>query len=71
MSSTRLSTPKSVNACAGMGGDAREDVCQPSLRIEPFVFAVYAAQRGRGSRPTHQGRRFRCGLSSIDTPAVS
>ena len=45
MSSTRLSTPKSVNACAGMGGDAREDVGQPGLRIEPFIFAVYAAQR--------------------------
>jgi hypothetical protein len=29
MSSTRLSAPKSVNACAGMGGDAREDVGQP------------------------------------------
>ena len=41
MSSTRLSTPKSVNACAGMGGDAREDVGQPGLRIEPFIFAVY------------------------------
>jgi hypothetical protein len=34
MSSTRRSTPKSVNACAGMGGDAREDVGQPALRIE-------------------------------------
>jgi len=45
MSPTRLSTPKSVNACAGMGGDAREDVSQPGLRIEPFIFAVYAAQR--------------------------
>ena len=45
MSSTRFSTPKSVNACAGMGGDAREDVGQPGLRIEPFIFAVYAAQR--------------------------
>jgi hypothetical protein len=50
MSSTRLSTPKSVNACAGMGGDAREDVGQPGLRIEPFIFAVYAAQRW--ARPT-------------------
>jgi len=45
MSSTRLSTPKPVNACAGMGGDGREDVGQPGLRIEPFIFAVYAAQR--------------------------
>ena len=34
-----------MNACAGMGGDAREDVGQPGLRIEPFIFAVYAAQR--------------------------
>jgi hypothetical protein len=40
MSSTRLSPPKSVNACAGMGGDAREGVGQPGLRIEPFIFAV-------------------------------
>src|SRR5580700_2988074 len=27
------------------GGDAREDVGQPGLRIEPFILAVYAAQR--------------------------
>src|SRR5208283_1150365 len=59
MSSTRLSTPKSVNACAGMGGDAREDVDQPGLRIEPFIFAVYAAQRRlpRPQDPPHRVAR--------------
>jgi hypothetical protein len=31
--------------CARMGGDSREDVGQPGLRIEPFIFTVYAAQR--------------------------
>ena len=52
MSSTRLSTLKSVNACAGMGGDAREHFGQPGLRIEPFIFAVYAAQRTMPKGPS-------------------
>jgi hypothetical protein len=60
--------PKWVNACGGMGGDAREDVCQPSLRIDarsslPFV----PLERGRDVRFKPQN----CDVCPLGAPPAS